>query len=293
MYRFYRSIIPHPSSSNMSCNYDLHSHSTVSDGTLSPAELVLRAKQKGVDVLALTDHDEVGGVNEATVTASKAGITLLAGVEISVSWGRQTVHIVGLNIDPRDEALDTGLERLRDYRVWRGEEIGRRLERAGVENAYAAALQHRKGELLTRTHFARMLLERGVVTEMQQAFKRYLLTGKPGHVPGKWATLEEALGWIHAAGGVAVVAHPARYNMTRTKLRRLLHEFIELGGEGLEVVSSSHNVNEIHTMAQHALDLGLAASRGSDFHDPEFRWIELGRLPPLPKKCEPIWNRFE
>lgn len=277
----------------MPLNYDLHSHSTVSDGILSPADLVQRARAKGVDVLALTDHDEVAGVAEASKAAEATDIRLLSGVEISVSWGKQTIHVVGLNIDPNHAELQAGLEKLRQYRLWRGEEIGRKLERVGIEDAYRGALRQRKGDLLTRTHYGRLLVELGVVGEMQQAFKKYLLRGKPGYVPGKWASLEAALGWIRGAGGVAVVAHPARYGMTRTKLRRLLHEFIELGGVGLEVVSSSHNTNEIHTMAQHAVDLGLAASRGSDFHDPDYRWIELGRLPQLPKKCEPIWAHWE
>ncbi len=276
----------------MNLNYDLHCHSTVSDGTLRPADLVRRAQEKGVDVLALTDHDEVAGVAEAATAAEAVGIRLLSGVEVSVSWGKQTIHVVGLNVDPLNSELDAGLARMREYRVWRGEEIGRKLEKAGIEDAYAGALEQRKGDLLTRTHFGRLLVERGLVDEMQQAFKKYLLRGKPGYVPGKWATLEEAVGWIRAAGGIAVVAHPARYGMTRTKSRRLLHEFIELGGVGMEVVSSSHNDNEVHTMAQHAVDLGLAASRGSDFHDPDYRWIELGRLPLLPKKCVPIWDHF-
>ena len=274
-------------------NYDLHCHSTVSDGTLPPAALVQRAQEKGVEVLALTDHDEVAGVAEATVAAQEAGIQLLAGVEVSVSWSKQTIHVVGLNVDPNNPELLAGLEKLREYRHWRGEEIGRKLEKVGIEGAYAGALEHRKGDLLTRTHYGRLLLERGLANDMQGVFKKYLLRGKPGYVAGKWATLEAAVGWIKAAGGVAVVAPPARYDMTRTKLRRLLHEFIELGGVGLEVVSSSHNTNEIHTMAQHAVDLGLAASRGSDFHDPAYRWIELGRLPALPKKCEPIWTHWE
>lgn len=273
-------------------NYDLHSHSTVSDGTLSPAALVRRAQEKGVELLALTDHDEVAGAAEAAKTAAEIGLQFMAGVEISVSWGKQTVHIVGLNIDPDHAALNTGLARMREYRQWRGEEIGRKLEKVGIENAHEGALSHCKGDLLTRTHYGRLLLELGLASDLQQAFKKYLLRGKPGYVPGKWATLEEAVGWIRAAGGVAVVAHPARYNMTRTKLRSLFHDFIDFGGEGIEVVSSSHNDNEVHTMAQHAVDMGLAASRGSDFHDPAYPWVELGRLPALPKKCEPIWARW-
>ncbi|MBT7229191.1 MAG: PHP domain-containing protein [Gammaproteobacteria bacterium] len=276
----------------MKHNYDLHSHSTVSDGVLSPAALVRRALEKGVDVLALTDHDEVAGFRPAAEEAAKRGLGLLAGVEVSVSWRKQTVHIVGLDVDPDHTGLSQGLAGLREYRHWRGEEIGRRLEKAGVMGAYAGALAQCKGDLLTRTHYGRFLLEAGVVDQLQGAFKHYLLRGKPGYVPGKWASLEQAVGWINAAGGVAVVAHPARYGMTRTRLRSLFGEFLEQGGAGLEVVSSSHNSNEIHTMAQHALDLGLAASRGSDFHDPGCRWVELGRLPPLPNKCEPIWERL-
>lgn len=276
-----------------SCNYDLHSHSTVSDGTLTPAELVARAAKKGVDVLALTDHDAVAGVAEAKVAAVEHKIAVIGGVEVSVTWGKQTVHVVGLHLDPQNKVLQDGLFKLQEYRQWRGEEIGRRLEKAGIGGAYEGALERCKGNLLTRTHYGRFLHETGVVDQMQDAFKRYLLRGKPGYVPGRWAALEDAVGWIHDAGGVAAVAHPARYKMTRTKLRSLLGEFIECGGEGLEVVSSSHNDNEVRTMAQHAVDLGLAASRGSDFHEPANRWVELGRLPPLPKKCEPIWERWE
>ncbi len=273
-------------------NYDLHSHSTVSDGTLTPSELMRRAQEKGVDVLALTDHDEVAGYGKAVIESRRLGLKLLAGVEISVTWGRQTIHIVGLNIDPDSADLVKGLSHLRDYRKWRGEEIGRRLDKAGFVDAYKGALKYQKGDLLTRTHYGRFLVGVGAVETMQDAFKKYLLRGRPGYVGGKWASMEDALQWIHDAGGVAVIAHPARYGMTRTKLRSMLGEFIECGGEGLEVVSSSHNGNEIHTMAQHALQLGLAASRGSDFHSPDNRWVELGRLPELPKQCEPIWERW-
>ena len=273
-------------------NYDLHSHSTVSDGTLSPGDLVRRAWKHGGDVLALTDHDEVAGFSMAEEESEKLGIQLLAGVEISVPWGRQTVHILGLDIDPDNDLLLRGLAYLREYRSWRGEEIGRRLEKAGIDDAFNGALEYRKGNLLTRTHYGRFLVGAGVVDTMQDAFKKYLLRGRPGYVAGRWASLEDAVGWIHAAGGVAVVAHPARYGMTRTKLRSMLGEFIEHGGEGLEVVSSSHNSNEIRTMVQHATQLGLAASRGSDFHDPDNRWIELGRLPALPKGCAPIWEQM-
>ncbi len=276
----------------MLLNYDLHSHSTVSDGTLSPAALVERAVAKGVDVLALTDHDEVAGLGEALSAAEEMDIRLLGGVEISVTWGKQTVHIVGLNIDPGHPQLQAGLEQIRQFRSWRGEEIGRRLEKAGVVSAYEKALAHRQGALLTRTHYGRMLVDQGLADGLQQAFNRFLLRGKAGYVSGDWATLEDAVGWISAAGGDAVVAHPARYRMTRTKLRALLGEFAEHGGAGIEVISSSHTDQEARTMARHAADFGLAASRGSDFHDPGNRWVELGRLPALPKGCEPIWERW-
>ena len=260
--------------------------------SLTPRELVERAQQKGVDVLALTDHDEVVGSLEAVAAAQEFGIELVAGVEVSVTWRKQTIHIVGLNIDPHSKELNLGLGRLQKYREWRGEEIGRKLEKAGVEGAYAGALALKQGDLLTRTHYGRFLHNSGVVGSMQEAFKKYLLPGKKGYVRGEWATIEEALSWINAAGGVAVVAHPARYNMSRTKLRSMLGEFIECGGVGLEVVSSAHNNNEVITMADHAQQLKLAASRGSDFHDPKNSWVELGRLQQIPKKCDPIWERF-
>ncbi|MEW8223258.1 MAG: PHP domain-containing protein [Candidatus Thiodiazotropha taylori] len=276
----------------MFCVYDLHSHSTASDGTLSPRALVQRAAEAGVEVLALTDHDTTAGIDEASEAAQSCGLVLIPGVEVSVSWNRQTVHLVGLNLDPHDSQLDAGLQKLRDFREWRAEEIGRRLDKAGISGAYEGALALAEGCLVSRTHFARFLVQSGIVEDERKVFKRFLVSGKPGHVPGEWASLEEAVGWIHAAGGQAVIAHPARYRMTRSKLRQLLKQFVALQGDGLEVVSGSHSRDDYVNMAKHARDFDLLASAGSDFHCPENPWIELGRLPRLPEGCKPVWQSW-
>ncbi|MCG7974634.1 MAG: PHP domain-containing protein [Candidatus Thiodiazotropha taylori] len=276
----------------MFCVYDLHSHSTASDGTLSPRALVQRAAEAGVEVLALTDHDTTAGIDEASEAAQSCGLVLIPGVEVSVSWNRQTVHLVGLNLDPHDSRLDAGLQKLRDFREWRAEEIGRRLDKAGISGAYEGALALAEGCLVSRTHFARFLVQSGIVEDERKVFKRFLVSGKPGHVPGEWASLEEAVGWIHAAGGQAVIAHPARYRMTRSKLRQLLKQFVALQGDGLEVISGSHSRDDYVNMAKHARDFDLLASAGSDFHCPENPWIELGRLPRLPKGCKPVWQNW-
>ncbi|MBW9259244.1 MAG: PHP domain-containing protein [Candidatus Thiodiazotropha sp. (ex. Lucinisca nassula)] len=276
----------------MFCEYDLHSHSTASDGTLSPRALVQRAAEAGVEVLALTDHDTTAGIDEASEAAQSCGLVLIPGVEVSVSWSRQTVHLVGLNLDPHDSQLNAGLQKLRDFREWRAEEIGRRLDKAGISGAYEGALALAEGCLVSRTHFARFLVQSGIVEDERKVFKRFLVSGKPGHVPGEWASLEEAVGWIHAAGGQAVIAHPARYRMTRSKLRQLLKQFVALQGDGLEVVSGSHSRDDYASMAKHAKDFALLASAGSDFHCPENPWIELGRLPRLPDGCKPVWQNW-
>ncbi|WP_456447816.1 PHP domain-containing protein [Thiolapillus sp.] len=276
----------------MSLKYDLHSHSTVSDGTLTPGELVALAADSGVDVLALTDHDNVSGMPEARVVAQEKGIRLIPGVEVSVSWNGYTVHILGLNIDPEAEDLLAGLQQLCDYRRWRAEEIGRRLAKKGIPGAYEGACALATGALVGRLHFARFLVQQGHAQDIKRVFQKYLVKGKPGYVNGEWAGLEDALDWICKAGGMAVIAHPARYNMTRGKLRRLIGEFKELGGRGLEVVSGSHSKDEYFTMARHAQDFALLASAGSDFHGPENPWINLGQLPDLPPGSEPVWNHF-
>lgn len=277
----------------MLLNYDLHSHSTASDGTLAPRELVRSAVSAGVDVLALTDHDTLEGIVEAEGAASELGIGLIAGVEISVTWYGHTVHILGLRVDPENRCLRDGLSKLVAFRDWRAEEIGRRLAKRRIEDAFQGARALSNGRLISRTHFARFLVDRGHATDVRTVFKHYLVPGKPGYVPGDWAELEEAVDWIIQAGGVAVIAHPARYKMTRTKLRRLIEEFKQAGGMGLEVVSGSHSRDEYYTMARHANDFQLLASTGSDYHGPENPWIELGRLPPLPDGCEPVWKAWE
>ncbi len=245
-----------------------------------------------MDVLALTDHDTLSGIAEATEAAEGIGMTLVPGVEISVSWNGQTVHVLGLDVDPAAARLQKGLARLCDYRGWRAQEIGRRLEKAGIAGAFEGASALAEGELVGRTHFARFLVQAGHAGDVREVFRHFLVKGKPGHVKGEWASLEEALDWIRDAGGMAVIAHPARYRMTRSRLRRLLGEFRELGGEGLEVVSGSHSRDECFTMARHARDFGLLASAGSDYHGPENPWVNLGQLPELPHGCIPVWTRF-
>ena len=274
----------------MTIEYDLHSHSIASDGTLTPAELVQQAHAAGVQVLALTDHDTTAGIAAATTTAAELGLQLVPGVEVSVNWQSMTVHILGLNVDPQCAALQSGLQRLQSARDWRAVEMGRRLDAAGIPGAYDGALVLAQGRIVSRTHFARFLVQQGHVRTLREVFKRYLVPGKPGYVSGEWAGLEEALDWIRQAGGLAVIAHPARYRMTATKLRRLVGEFRELGGVGLEVVSGSHTRDNIISMAALVRNEGLLASRGSDYHGPENPWVKLGALVELPAGCTPVWE---
>jgi len=273
----------------MPATYDLHTHSTASDGTLSPTELVRRARKAGVEVLALTDHDTTEGLAEARVAAGAAGIGLVSGVEISVTWSAMTIHVVGLGFREDDPVLQAGMAALREYRDWRAVEIGRRLEKAGIPGAFEGARAWSNGRLISRTHFARFLVEKGHALTVRDVFKKFLLRNKPGHVSGRWAPLEDAGGWFTGAGGQAVIAHPARYRLTRTKLRRLMGEFRECGGEGIEVVSGSHSKDECFTMARHAADTGLLASAGSDYHGPENPYVDLGRLQPMPHGVRPVW----
>ena len=274
----------------MTYRFDLHTHSTASDGTLTPTELVAKAVEKGINQLALTDHDNTAGLDEAVRAAQEQGIRLIPGIELSVSWAYQTLHIVGLHIDSSHPAMQAGVEQQLEFRRWRAEEIGRRLAKAGIAGAYEGAVEYAEGELVGRTHFARHLVAEGHARDIRQVFKRYLVKGKPGHVPGEWATLEQALGWIHAAGGLAVVAHPARYKLSANRLRQLLGEFGELGGTALEVVSGSHSRDDVLRFAQLSQTWNLAASSGSDYHGPENPYRDMGRLPELPPGCRPIWE---
>jgi predicted metal-dependent phosphoesterase TrpH len=273
--------------------YDLHSHSTASDGTVSPAELIRHAAAQGVDVLALTDHDATTGLAEAEQAAGETGVTLVPGVEISVTWVHQLLHIVGLGIDPRNDALQRGLAGLRDFRVWRAKEMGLRLEKRGIAEAYAGAQALAKGPSIGRTHFARFLVAQGKAKDMQGAFDKYLKRGKPGYVPGKWASLGEAVGWIRAAGGQAVIAHPSRYALSASRFRALLAEFKEAGGVAMEVISGSHPHGATAGLANYAQRYELLASVGSDYHGPGQSYNELGRLPGLPAGCVPVWTEWD
>jgi len=275
---------------NMTKVYDLHCHSTASDGVLSPEEVVMRAVTNGVNVLALTDHDDTSGLAAAKAKASLTELEFINGIELSVSWSHQTIHIVGLHINPETESLQSGLETLCQFRNWRAEEIAKRLEKKGITGAFEGASQFASGPILSRTHFARFLLQQGYAKDMRQVFKRYLVSGKPGYVPGKWATLEDALQWINDANGMAIIAHPARYRLSATRMRQLLAEFKELGGVAIEVVSGSHSKDDVHNMAEMANRFEFAASVGSDFHSPDNQYTDLGRFCPIPSKCTPIWQ---
>lgn len=280
-------------------DYDLHCHSTVSDGLLSPTELVARAAERGVKILALTDHDDLGGLAEAGRAATQHEIQLINGVEISVSWRSHTVHIVGLHINPEDAALQAGLESIRAGRGARAKLMAESLARSGIGGALEGAYRYAANPgIIGRTHFARFLVESGHAKDVRSVFKNYLVKGKPGYVPHQWAPLADAIKWICGSGGVAVLAHPGRYTagrkpMGRTTLRELLAEFVELGGQGLEVVSGSHTPPQYAEFARYATEFGLLSSCGSDFHGPGESYRDLGRLPDLPLECRPIWQVWE
>ncbi|MFO1314876.1 MAG: 3',5'-nucleoside bisphosphate phosphatase [Burkholderiales bacterium] len=271
--------------------YDLHAHSTYSDGLLAPAALVERAAARGVDVLALTDHDDTGGLAEAAAAAAACGLTLVAGAELSVSWEVHTIHVVALNIDPANRTLDDGLAAIRSGRDARARRIAESLARAGIAGAYEGARRYVTSDrLISRTHFARFLVEAGHAREAKDVFKRFLTVGKPGYVVHAWASLPDAVAWIHAAGGLAVLAHPGRYRVTATGMRRLLGDFRDAGGDAIEVLSPSHTAAQSAQFATHARTFGLMASAGSDYHGPGESWLDLGDLPDLPAGVVPVWS---
>lgn len=275
-------------------NADLHCHSRVSDGTLEPEALAARAHANGVDLWALTDHDEVGGQHRARAAAQAQGLAYLTGVEISITFLGETVHIVGLGFDADDAALQAGLTATRGGRTRRAREMADALARAGIEGAFEGALRYvGNPELISRTHFARYLVEIRACRDIGEVFRNYLGEGKPGFVPHRWATLTEAVGWIRGAGGIAVIAHPGRYPFTTTQEQVLFDEFQRLGGTGVEVVTGSHSPADFRKYTDMALGLGLAASRGSDFHSPEESRVDLGRLPPLPASLRTVWSLLE
>ena len=275
-------------------NADLHCHSTFSDGLLSPAEVVRRAHANGVDLLALTDHDELGGLAEARRTADEIGLRFVDGVEISVSWDEDvTVHVVALDIDPGNAALAAGLAQVRSGRDERAREMAAELAKVGIAGAYEGALRYvGNPALVSRAHFARYLAEQGHARDVKSVFDHWLAKGKPGYVAHQWATLEQALGWIQAAGGVAVLAHPGRFRLSGKELRRLLDEFKEQGGRAIEVLSGAHSAQQAAEFARLAREYGFAASRASDFHGPGESWLDLGRLPPMPPDLTPVWTLF-
>lgn len=275
-------------------NFDLHCHSNVSDGMLAPATLAARAKARGVDVWALTDHDEVGGIAEARAAAAALGLAFIPGVEISITWAGQTVHIVGLQIDERNEELLRGLASTRSGRELRAREIAEQLAAAGIPDAYEGALRHAGNpDLISRTHFARYIIDRGVCRDVPSVFRNYLIEGKPGYVPHRWATLQQAVGWIRGAGGVAVIAHPGRYNFDALSYDALFEEFRRLGGVAIEVVTGSHTPDQYAEYAKVAQRYGFLASRGSDFHGPGESRVELGDLPALPASLKPVWHDWD
>jgi predicted metal-dependent phosphoesterase TrpH len=276
-----------------SLNADLHSHSTISDGTLSPRELVLRARRQRVDLFALTDHDAVDGLAQAQGTATEVGQRFVAGVEVSVTWAGQTVHILGLGIDPDDPTLRAGLESVRSGRLQRAQEMGDKLAAVGIDGAFEGALALAGNpDLLSRTHFARYLVQTGFCSDTRDVFRRYLVEGKPGYVAHRWATLSDAVQWILVARGTAVIAHPGRYKYDETQLDALMTEFKDLGGAAIEVATSNHGAHEAKRFARHAQAFGFEASRGSDFHSPTDADVEIGRVDRLPSSLVPVWHRF-
>lgn len=272
-------------------NADLHCHSIISDGTLAPEALAARARANGVELWALTDHDEIAGQQRAAAAARAEGLPYLTGVEVSVTFAHETVHIVGLGFDAANVALDEGLAAVRGGRIPRAQEMARQLEMVGIPDAYEGALRYvGNPALISRTHFARFLIEKKICRDMGEVFRRFLTEGKPGFAPHRWARLQEAVQWINGAGGVAVIAHPARYRFSANEEYALFSEFKAHGGQGVEVVTGSHTLAEYVTYAGMAQEFGLAASRGSDFHSPQESRTDLGALPPLPGALTPVWE---
>jgi 3',5'-nucleoside bisphosphate phosphatase len=275
-------------------NADLHCHSVVSDGTLSPEALAERAKKNGVELWALTDHDETGGQQRAAAAAKAQGLHYLTGTEISVTFAHETVHIIGLGFDPDNPAMLAGLHATRSGRGARAQEMSAQLAKAGIHGAYEGALKYvGNPALISRTHFARFLVESGICKETHEVFRKYLTEGNPGFVPTRWASLRNAVHWITDAGGVAVIAHPGRYKFTPTEEYALFSEFKAHGGRATEVITGSHTAAEFVKYAETAKEFNLAASRGSDFHSPDESHTDLGTLPLLPGGLTPVWELLE
>ncbi len=272
-------------------NFDFHCHSSVSDGLLSPEDLVRRAAANGVTWLALTDHDDVGGLAEAAASARDCGIDFSGGVEISIEWREVPVHIVGLGIDGDSPTLRAGLESISNGRIERARRMDASLAEVGIEGCFDGAMRYAENpSLISRAHFARYMVEIGVCPDTCSIFHHFLVPGKPGYVDHRWATLEESVAWILSAGGIAVVAHPGRYRFSGGTLRAFLAEFKDLGGQALEVVCGSHGNDHVQHFARLARHFAFYASRGSDFHGPEESYVDLGALAALPEDLKPVWR---
>ncbi|MCU5775709.1 PHP domain-containing protein [Erwiniaceae bacterium BAC15a-03b] len=273
--------------------YDLHSHTRASDGLLTPEALVLRATEMRVGVLAITDHDTVGGIEDAraAIAQHQLALQLIAGVEVSTLWENHEIHIVGLGIDIHHPQLTAFLQGQSDCRMARARLMAERLEKAQIPGALEGALRLADGGAITRGHFARYLIEQGKGANMAQIFKNYLARGKTGYAPPQWCTIEQAIDAIHHSGGRAVLAHPGRYGLSAKWLKRLMAHFAESGGDAMEVAQCQQPPQERSQLAQYARDYQLAASQGSDFHQP-CPWIELGKKLWLPGGVEAIWTRY-
>lgn len=274
---------------------DLHCHSLYSDGSQTPTQLVEQAAAAGVTMLALTDHDSTHGLAEARLAAETVGIRFINGVEISAMWQKQLIHIIALNINPETPLLKSGLQEQQLARAKRGRMIAEKLEYLGIENCWQGvlALVDHDENRVGRAHFAQYLVNIGKIKQLQQAFDKYLGNGKPAAVPMPWTDMTTAISWIKAAGGVAVLAHPARYGLSQTKLRLLLADFQQVGGDAMEVSTANEKPNVILNLAALAQRFGLYASQGSDYHGINMPWLKLGKFSELPVGCKPIWETFE
>jgi len=271
---------------------DLHCHSTASDGSLAPQELLARADMRGVTHLALTDHDTISGLSEAFSAADRLGVCLITGVELSCVWRSHTIHIVGLDFDQEAPALITALARQNSNRWQRAQLIAAKLQRLKIDDLLVRATEHAGGDVPGRPHFARVLVEAGVVPKTAHAFKRYLGSGKPGDVKACWPELDEVVGWVRAAGGIAVLAHPRKYRLTATRLRALTSDFRKAGGRGIEVSVSGQSSGDLGFVAELARREELLASQGSDFHFPGAPWCDLGKIMKMPEGLDPVWHHF-
>lgn len=276
----------------MNLVYDLHTHTTASDGQLSPEALVIKAKASGIDVIAITDHDTTAGITQAVNEASRQKIKLLAGIELSVSWNEKNFHIVGLNIDPDYTALKKSLENTGNLREKRAIEIGKRLDKHGIFNAYNEAKELAGNHTITRGHFAQVLIDQGFAKDSREVFKKYLVNNKPGYVKTAWTEMEKGIKLIRDSGGEAILAHPMSYNITASWLRKFLVAFKDSGGSGIEVVTGNASADEIRTAASYARRFELAGSAGSDFHGFDNTWIKLGELAAMPESVTPVWETW-